>query len=185
MLGYTDDLNGLDLSELKALYEKVTEDYKEAHDMGADENVSAIYVLLQDEQKRYLYANLKSNMGYPDTKYSDLPQDVKNALYWALTEQVDLSPSIDILTNAKVMGPIWNRLANKYGVSTEELIETAHSPAAVQLYSEAAETVVTIANINMMRTVPQYREAYDKARSMLGLADIDAENLPLDVLRVV
>ena len=185
VLGYTDDLNGLDLSELKALYEKVTENYKEAHDMGADENVSAIYVLLQDEQKRYLYANLKSSMGYPDTKYSELPQDVKNALYWALTEQVDLSPSIDILTNAKVMGPVWNRLANKYGVSTEELIETAHSPAAIQLYSEAAETVVTIANINMMLTVPQYREAYDKARSMLGLADIDAENLPLDVLRLV
>ena len=185
VLGYTDDLNGLDLSELKALYEKVTADYKEAHDMGADEHVSAIYVLLQDEQKRYLYANLKSNMGYPDTKYSELPQDVKNALYWALTEQVDLSPSIDILTNAKVMGPIWNRLANKYGVSTEELIETAHSSSAVQLYSEAAETVVTIANINMMLTTPQYREAYDEARNMLGLADVDAENLPLDVLRLV
>ena len=55
--------------------------------------------LLQDESNRYYYARMKSLLGYPDTKYSELPQEIKEALYFALTDQVDLSPYVTVLQN--------------------------------------------------------------------------------------
>lgn len=181
---YGRDIRTMSLEELKAFYRKVTEEYKEREGLDADQPVSAIYVLLQDDQKRFLYSRMKAAMGYADTKYSDLPDDIKQALYWTLTNQTDLSPCIPILQDQSVMLPMWRSLASKYNVSLDD-IDSVPNETLVQMYSDVAKSVVTISNITSMLQDERYRAAYKTSREMLGLENLKLSQLPCDILELI
>lgn len=181
---YGRDIRTMSLEELKAFYRKVTEEYKEREGLDADQPVSAIYILLQDDQKRFLYSRMKAAMGYADTKYSDLPDDIKQALYWTLTNQTDLSPCIPILQDQSVMLPMWRSLASKYNVSLDD-IDSVPNETLVQMYSDVAKSVVTISNITSMLQDERYRAAYKTSREMLGLENLKLSQLPCDILELI
>lgn len=178
------EIRTLSLDELKALYARVTDAYREREDIDADKPVSAIGVLLQDESNRYYYARMKSLLGYPDTKYSELPKEIKEALYFALTDQVDLSPYVPVLQNPDLMQPIWYRCAAKYNIALDN---TDNMPIedVMQMYDDIAKSVVTVGNVMSMLQDPQYRAAYSTAKDMLGLADIKLNQIPCDVLELI
>ena len=140
--------------------------------------------LLQDESNRYYYARMKSLLGYPDTKYSELPQEIKEALYFALTDQVDLSPYVPVLQNPDLMQPIWYRSAAKYNIALDN---TDNMPIedVMQMYDDIAKSVVTVGNVMSMLQDPKYRAAYSTAKDMLGLADIKLNQIPCDVLELI
>ena len=178
------EIRTLSLDELKALYARVTDAYRKREDIDADKPVSAIGVLLQDESNRYYYARMKSLLGYPDTKYSELPKEIKEALYFALTDQVDLSPYVPVLQNPDLMQPIWYRCAAKYNIALDN---TDNMPIedVMQMYDDIAKSVVTVGNVMSMLQDPQYRAAYSTAKDMLGLADIKLNQIPCDVLELI
>ena len=178
------EIRTMSLDELKALYARVTDEYRKREGIAADQPVSAIGVLLQDESNRYYYARMKSLLGYPDTKYSELPDEVKEALYFALTDQVDLSPYIPVLQDPEMMRPIWYRSAAKYDVVLDN---TDNLPAetVLQMYEDIAKSVTTVGNIMDMLQDPQYRGAYVTAKEMLGLSDMKLNQIPCDVLELI
>lgn len=178
------EIRTMSLDELKTLYARVTDAYREREDIDADKPVSAIGVLLQDESNRYYYARMKSLLGYPDTKYSELPKEIKEALYFALTDQVDLSPYVPVLQNPDLMQPIWYRCAAKYNIALDN---TDNMPIedVMQMYDDIAKSVVTVGNVMSMLQDPQYRAAYSTAKDMLGLADIKLNQIPCDVLELI
>ena len=178
------EIRTLSLDELKALYARVTDEYRKREDIDADKPVSAIGVLLQDESNRYYYVRMKSLLGYPDTKYSELPKEIKEALYFALTDQVDLSPYVPVLQNPDLMQPIWYRSAAKYNIALDN---TDNMPVedVMQMYDDIAKSVVTVGNVMSMLQDPQYRAAYSTAKDMLGLADIKLNQIPCDVLELI
>lgn len=174
----------MSLDELKALYARVTDEYRKREGIDADQPVSAIGVLLQDESNRYYYARMKSLLGYPDTKYSELPDEVKEALYFALTDQVDLSPYIPVLQDPEMMRPIWYRSAAKYDVVLDNT-DNLPPETVLQMYEDIAKSVTTVGNIMDMLQDPQYRGAYVTAKEMLGLSDMKLNQIPCDVLGLI
>lgn len=174
----------MSLDELKDLYARVTDEYREREGIDADQPVSAIGVLLKDESTRYYYARMKSLLGYPDTKYSELPDEVKDALYFALTNQVDLSPYVPVLQDPNLMQPIWYRCAAKYNIALDN---TDNMPVedVMQMYDDIAKSVVTVGNVMSMLQDPQYRAAYSTAKDMLGLTDVKLNQIPCDVLELI
>ena len=178
------EIRTMSLDELKVLYTRVTDEYRKREGIDVDQPVSAIGVLLQDESNRYYYARMKSLLGYPDTKYSELPDEVKEALYFALTDQVDLSPYIPVLQDPEMMRPIWYRSAAKYDVVLDN---TDNLPAetVLQMYEDIAKSVTTVGNTMNMLQDPQYRVAYVTAKEMLGLSDMKLNQIPCDVLELI
>ena len=178
------EIRTMSLNELKALYARVTDAYRKREGIDEDQPVSAIGVLLQDESNRYYYARMKSLLGYPDTKYSELPKEIKEALYFALTDQVDLSPYVPVLQDPNLMQPIWYRCAAKYNISLDN---TDNMPVedVMQMYDDIAKSVVTVGNVMSMLQDPQYRAAYSTVKDMLGLTDIKLNQIPCDVLELI
>lgn len=145
-----------------------------------------IYNLLQADYKNVtLYNQLKAVMGYGDAQLSDLPDDVKQAIYAIMKQETPVQNIVPVLGNAQAMQYIWTSVARRHDM-VDVPVEEIPQETLNEMYATIAEDAIVLADIyQMLSNDEDTRYTYAVAKNKLGFKNLKLYQIPVEALQVI